>query len=100
MLGAAAAADVAGIQKPNFSLNTPLHLPIHASKTLELRLKNLPKKAHEAFRVDGVSRNLVAVPTLVDAGCSVHMYHWGFEVDYNEETIYKGWREPNSKLFK
>ena len=42
----------------------------------------------------------MAVATLVDAGCSMHMYYWVFEVDYNEETIYKGWREQKSKLFK
>ena len=50
--------------------------------------------------MDDVLHNLVAVATLVDAGYSVHMYYWGFEVDYNGETIHKGWREPNSKLFK
>ena len=67
---------------------------------MEGTLKRLPKKAREVFRVDDVPHNLVAVTTLVDAGCSVHMYYWGFEVEYNGETIYKGWREPNSKLFK
>ena len=50
--------------------------------------------------MDDVPHNLVAVATFVDKGCSLHMYYWGFEVDYNGETIYKGWREPNSKLFK
>ena len=90
ILSAAAAADVAKIKKPNFALNTPSHVPIHTSKTLELRLKKLPEKAREAFRMDDVPHNLVAVATLVDAVYSVHMYYWGFEVDYNGETIYKG----------
>ena len=99
VLSAAAAADVAKIQKPNFALNTPSHVLIYTSKTLELRLEKLFEKAREAFRVDDVPHNLVAVEMFVDAGCSVHMY-WGFEVDYNGERIYKGWREPNSKLFK
>ena len=75
-------------------------MPINTSKTLELCLGRLPRKAREAFRVDDVPHNLVAVATLVDAGCSVHMYYWGFEVDYNRETIYKGWRERKSNLFK
>ena len=75
ILSAAASADVAKIQKPNFALDTPSHVPIHTSKTLELRLKKLPEKAREAFRVDDVPHNLVAVATLVDVGCSVHMYY-------------------------
>ena len=102
MLGAAAAAaaDVAQNQKPNFALNTPSHVPIHTSKTLELRLKKLPQKAREAFRVDNIPHNLVAVSTLVDAGCGVYLHHWGFEVDYNGETIYKGWRDNQTKLFQ
>ena len=74
VLNTAAAADAAKIQKPNFALNTPSHVPIHTSKTLELRLKKLPEKAQEAFRVDDVPHNLVTVATLVDAGCSVHVY--------------------------
>ena len=73
IVSAAAAADVAKIQKPNFALNTPSHVPIHTSATLKLRLKKLPEKAREAFRVDDVPHNLVAVATLVDAGCSVHV---------------------------
>ena len=75
-------------------------MPIHTSKTLELCLKKLPQKAREAFRVDNVPHNLVAVATIVDAGCSVHMYDWGFNIDYNGETIYKGWREQKSNLFQ
>ena len=100
MLGAAATADVAEIQRPNFALNTPLHVPIHTSRTLELRFKRLLKKARKAFQVDDVPHNLAADATLVDTGCSLHMYYWCFEVEYNGETIYKGCREPNSKLFK
>ena len=100
VLGAAAAADVAQHQKPNFALNTPSHVPIHTSKTLELRLNRLPQKAREAFRVDNIPHNLVAVATLVDAGCGVYMHYWGFEVDYNGETIYKGWRDDKTNLFQ
>jgi len=100
VLSAAATAKIAQEQKPNFSLNTPSHVPIHTSKTLELCLGRLPRKAREAFRVDDVPHNLVAVATLVDAGCSVHMCYGGFEVDYNGETIYKGWQEQTSNLFQ
>ena len=68
VLGAAAAADVAEIQRPNYALNTPSHVPTYTSKTLELHLKKLPKKAREAFRVNDVPHNLVDVATLIDAG--------------------------------
>ena len=95
-----AAADVAETQEPNFSLGTPSHVPIHTTETLELRLQKLPLKARQAFRVDDIPHNLVAVATLVDAGCSVHVYYWGFEVEYNGEIIYKGWRDGKSNLFQ
>ena len=98
VLGAATAADVMKNQKLNFALNTPLHVPIHTSRTLEFCRKKLPQEASEAFRVNDIPHNMVAIATLVDAGCSVHMYYWGFEVDYNGEAIYKGWREQKSKL--
>ena len=45
--------------------------------------------------------NLVADAELVDAGCSVDFYSWGFDIDLEGETIYKGWREgPGSRLFR
>ena len=75
-------------------------MPTHTTKTLELRLRRLPKKARQAFLVADIPHNLVAVATLVDAGCSVHMYYWGFEIEYNGEVIYKGWREGKSNLFQ
>ena len=68
---------------------------------MELLLHKLPKKARLAFLVKDVPHNLVAVAELVDAGCSVHLYTWGFDIDLEGETIYKGWREgPNSRLFR
>ena len=85
-----ATANIADKQEPNISLGTPSHVPIHTTKMLELRLRKLPEKARKAFRVANVPHNLVAVATLVDAGCSVHFYDWGFDVEYNGKTIYKG----------
>ena len=85
-----AAADVTDTQKPNFSLGTPSHIPIHITKMLELQLRRLSMKARQAFQVNNISYNLVTVATLVDAGCSVHVYYWGFEIEYNGEIIYKG----------
>ena len=68
-------------------------MPIRTSKTMEVLLHKLPKKARRAFLVNEVPHNLVAVAELVDAGCSVHFYSWGFDIDLEGETIYKGWRE-------
>ena len=75
-------------------------MKIHTSESLSLRLKKLPMKCRRAFRVDSIPHNLVAVSELVDGGCSVHMYWWGFDIDYEGETIYKGWREGGSRLFR
>ena len=73
---------------------------IHTSESLTLRLNKLPLKARRAFRVDSIPHNLVAVSELVDAGCSVHMFWWGFNINYEGETIYIGWRERRSRLFR
>ena len=75
-------------------------MPIYTTQSLLLRLKKLPYAAKRAFLVKDIPHNLVAVSELVDAGCSVHMYWWGFDIDYEGETIYKGWREKGSRLFR
>ena len=93
ILSKKAKCKVADTQEPNISLGTPSHVPIRTSKTMEFFLHKLPKKARRAFLVDDVPHNLVAVAELVDAGCSVHFYSWGFDIDLEGETIYKGWRE-------
>ena len=96
LVGKKAKCKVAETQEPNINLGTPSHVAIQTTKSMELLLHKLPKKARRAFLVDEVLHNLVAVAELVDAGCSVHFYSWGFEVDLEGETIYKGWREPHS----
>ena len=83
----------AKVQELNFSLNTTSHIPIFTTKTLRLLLSKLPPEACKAFQVDDIPYNLIAVVSFVDTGCSVQFYPWGFNMDYNGETIYKGWRE-------
>ena len=82
--------DVAPVQEPNISLNTPLHVSIYTTQSLLLRLTKLPYAAKRAILVKDIPHNLVAVSELVDAGCSVHMYFWDFDIDYKGEAIYKG----------
>ena len=97
IVGKEANCKVADVQEPNIQLGTPSHVPIATTKTMELLLHKLPKKARRAFLVKDVPHNLVAVAELVDAGCSIHLFTWGFDIDLEGETIYKGWREgPNS----
>ena len=52
----------------------------------------LPPAARRAFRIDDIPHNLVAVAELVDAGCGVYLYDTGFDITYEGETLYKGWR--------
>ena len=76
-------------------------MPIHTTQTLELLLRKLPPKARRAFRVNDAPHNLIAVAELVDADCSVHLHKWGCEIDFEGETLYRGWREgPGSRLFR
>ena len=81
---------MAPTQEPNISLNTPSYVKIHTTESLLLKLKKLPPAARRAFRVSDIPHNLIAVSELVDAGCSVHVYYWGFNIDYEGKTIYKG----------
>ena len=76
-----------------------MHVPIYTTQSLLLRLKKLPHAAKRAFLVKDIPHNLVAVSELVDAGCSVHMYFWGFNINYEGETIYKRCRNRGSCLF-
>ena len=42
----------------------------------------------------------MAVAELVDTGCDVHLYRTGFDIDYKGETLYKGWQEWTSRLWR
>ena len=99
ILGKDAKYKIAQTQVSNIFLNTPSHVPITTTKTLELLLDKLPPKARKAFLVEDIPHNLVAVAKLMDAGCSVHMYAWGFDIDLAGETIIKGWREGLQSRF-
>ena len=57
-----------------------------------------------AFLAKDIPHNLIVVSELVDARCRVHMYFWGFVIDYKGDTTFKGWRERErergSRLFR
>ena len=44
--------------------------------------------------------NLIAACELADAGCGVHLYKHSAEIEFERETLYRGWRDKNSRLWK
>ena len=99
-LGKNAIAKLAETQLPAITLNTPSGIPITTTGTLELDLRKLPAKARTAYRVPDIPHNLIAAAELVDAGCGVHLYKHHCEVEYNGETLYRGWRDKASRLWR
>ena len=70
------------------------------TKTLELLLSKLPKAAREAHRAPGIINNLLSVSVLCDAGCEVWFHNKTYEIDFNGETIIRGWRDLHSNLWR
>ena len=87
-------------QETNKILGTPKKAAIVTTETLELMLKKLPKSARKAFRVPDITQNLIAACELVDAGCGVHLYKHSTEIEYEGETLYQGWRDKPSRLWR
>ena len=81
-------------------MGTPSGTPITTTETLEILLDKLPQKARETFRVPNVPHNLIAAAKLCDAGCGVHLYKHNCEVEYEGETLYRGWRDKPSRLWQ
>jgi hypothetical protein len=82
------------------SLGTPSKDTIATTETLELLLAKLPKAARRAFRVPDIPHNLMAGAELVDAGCSLHLYKTYGEIEYEGETLYRGWRDKPTRLWR
>ena len=97
-MGDKANCNVAPVQEPTFSLDTPARVPNFTTKILLLKLKKLPEKARHTFCVGDAPHNLVAVTELADAGCGVYFHRTDFEIEYNGEIIYRGWRYPKTRL--
>ena len=75
-------------------------MAIVTTETLELMLKKIPKTARKAFRVPDTPHNLIAACELTDAVCGVHMYKHSAEIKFEGETLYQGWRDKNSRLWR
>ena len=68
------------------------------TETLELLLSKLPEAARKAFQVPEIPHNLIAGGELVNAGCSIHFYKHGSEIEYEGETLYQGWKDKPTRL--
>ena len=100
LLGRDAICKRAAVQEPNVPLGTPSKDNIVTTKTLELLLAKLPIAARRAFRVPDIPHNLMAGAELVDAGCGLHLYKTYAEIDYEGETLYRGWRDKPTRLWR
>ncbi|KAL7481300.1 hypothetical protein ACHAW6_006980 [Cyclotella cf. meneghiniana] len=56
-----------------------------------LSLPKLPQSAKQAYRVSGLTNNLLSAAVLAEAGCEVFFHQKGCEVSYNGEIILGGW---------
>ena len=87
-------------QQKSKTLNTPSSVPIKTTRTRELLMNKLPEAAKVAFTVPGIPNNILAGAELVDAGCTLYLDKYMAEIDYEGETIYRGWRDRPSRLWK
>ena len=99
-MGKEANCPRAKTQVPNISLDTPSNVPIRTTETLELPMNKLPQAAKKAYRVGEIPHNIMAAAELCDAGCSVHLYKHNAAIDYEGETLYRGWRDRPSRLWR
>ena len=88
------------VQEPNVSLGTLSKDKITTTKTLELLLTKLPKAARRVFRVPDIPHNLVAGAELVDTGWGLHLYKPYWEIEYKDKTLYQGWRDKPTRLWR
>ena len=99
-MGHGAHVKISETQETNKILGTLNKAAIVTTETLELLLKKLPEAARNAFRVPDTTHNLIAVCELVDAGCGVHIYKHSAEIEFEGETLYQGWRDKPSRLWR
>ena len=99
-MGRGAHVKISETQDTNKILGTSNKAAIVTKETLELLLKKLPKGARETFRVPDTPHNLIAACEPVDAGYGVHLYKHSAEIEFEGETLYRGWRDKPSRLWR
>ena len=100
LLGREAQCKRGDVQESNKTFGTPNIASIVTTETLELLLQKLPSAYRRAFRMPDIPHNLILTRELADAGCGIHLYkHYG-EIDYEGETIYRGWRDQTTRFWR
>ena len=100
LLGREAQCKRADFQESNKTLGTPNRASIVTTETLELILQNLPSASRRAFRVPEIPHNLIADSKLANSGCGIHLYkHYG-KIDYEGETLYRGWHDQSTRCWR
>ena len=99
-MGCNAACKRSTIQEKNHTLDTPSKTIIMTTDTLELLLSKLPETERKAFRVPDITHDLIAGGELVDEGCRTYFYTHSAEIEYEGETLYRGWRDNPTRFWR
>ena len=70
------------------------------TETIELLLEQWPTQMRRGFRVPNIVHNLVSVAEICDAGGGVYFSQHGVEIEFEGETIGRGWRDPTNRLWR
>ena len=68
-------------------------------RNVTLLLPKLPQAAKEAYRMSGLTNNLLSASALADAGCELYLHQTGCGVAHNGEIILRGWCDPITRLW-
>ena len=63
-------------------------------------MRKLPPAARTAHEVLGLPHNILLGAELVDAGCILHLDKYMAEIELEGETLYKGFRDRPTRLWK
>ena len=73
---------------------------MNTTKTVQLKLPQLPETAKTAHRLPGLTNNLLSVAVLCDAGCTVTFSADDVIVNKERAKVLEGWRDPINRLWR
>ena len=100
LLANGAPSERANSQLTPKSVMQPKGDRLFTTETLLLLLNKVPLEAREAHRAPGITNNLISASALADAGCELFFHQTGCEVSLNGEIILRGWRDPDTRLWR
>ncbi len=83
---------------PPKTIMQPSGNTLTTSGNVTFLLPKLPPAAKEAYRIAGLTNNLLSALALADAGCKLFFHQTGCEVMHNSKIILRGWRDPTTRL--